>query len=250
MDNCERMGLKGLSVTIPHKEAVMGLLTEIEPAAHEIGAVNTVVFEEDGARKGYNTDYRAAMDCLLEAIPHQSTERQPLLGKTALLLGAGGVCRAIAWALKDAGAEIIISGRSQDRADDLASAFGGSTLPWEKRHDIIPDILINGTPLGMFPKLDQSPYDGKRLDPDTIVFETIYNPGQTLLVKLARQAECQVITGVDMFIRQAEYQYKLFTHTKPPTELMQQALARAINPAQTWDDSDIQDDGPEHDTRA
>ncbi|QDS87051.1 Shikimate dehydrogenase [Rosistilla ulvae] len=234
MENCQRMGIKGLSVTIPHKEEVMEYLTEIEASAHEIGAVNTIVFDGD-KRRGFNTDYRAAMDCLMESVEHDASSDEPLRGKTALLLGAGGVCRAIAWGLRQRGADIIVTGRSPARAEALAASVGGNAIAWEHRHDPEADILINGTPLGMYPNLDQSPYDGNQLRAETTVFETIYNPGQTLLVKLARQKGCKIVTGVDMFIRQAAYQYKLFTGKEPPISVMRQALARAVNPAQTWD---------------
>ena len=126
---------------------------------------------------GYNTDYRAAMDCLQEALATQNTlqklqqdeeevvrEDELFRGRGALILGAGGVARAIAYGLRQRGAIVAVANRSVDRADELARAVGGRALPWASRYDIRPGIIINCTPVGMHPDVDRTPYDQEKLD--------------------------------------------------------------------------------------
>lgn len=228
IEACPELGIRGLSVTIPHKEATLDLMTRAEAAATGIGAVNTVIFDGN-ERLGYNTDYRAAMECLIAAVGARVDDEQPLQGKSALILGAGGVARAIGWGLHQKGASVTFTSRSE-RSQRLAEEIGGTTVPWGERHEPTTDLLINATPVGMHPDLDSTPYRGDELNPDTIVFETIYNPERTLLIKDARTAGCRTITGVEMFVRQAAYQYKLFTDREPPIELMREALKKATNP--------------------
>lgn len=229
IDACPQLGIRGLSVTIPHKEAALDLMTRAEAAATGIGAVNTIVFDGE-ERLGYNTDYRAAMECLLEAMGVNEGDEQPLSGKSALVLGAGGAARAVGWGLHQKGAKVQFTSRTPERAERLASDIGGSTVPWADRHEPRVDLLVNATPVGMHPDLDSTPFRGDLINPDCIVFETIYNPERTLLIKDARAAGCQTITGVEMFVRQAAYQYRLFTDRQPPIELMRQALKTATNP--------------------
>ncbi len=125
---------------------------------------------------------------------------------------------------------MAISSRTQDRSEKLARDVGGRALPWNARYDIRPGILINGTPIGMHPEVDESPYAKEKLFESMLVFDTVYNPEQTLLIKDARHAGCQVITGVEMFIRQAAYQYKLFTGRAPDAELLRRTLKAATSP--------------------
>jgi 3-dehydroquinate dehydratase/shikimate dehydrogenase len=217
-----------LSVTIPHKEAVLPFLTQAEAAVNGIGAANTIVFDGD-ERVGFNTDYRAAMDCLTDTLTN-TDGKGDFRGRTVKILGAGGAARAIGWGLKQRGADVIFTNRSMDRAGELAMELGCRVLPWEERHEIACGVLVNCTPCGMHPDLDSTPYDGNRLDSRMIVFDTVYNPEQTLLVKHARQAGCTVISGVDMFVRQAAYQYKLFTGREAPLSMMRETLKRATSP--------------------
>lgn len=219
----------GLSVTIPHKETILPLLSQAESAAQGIGAANTVIFAGREAA-GYNTDYRAAMECLDTAMAMKSKDAQPFKDKTVLLLGAGGVSRAIGYGLKQRGANVLVCSRTEIKSHALAQAIGGKPLDWSARYSVDPAMVVNGTPVGMFPDVDETPYDGARLNEGTIVFDTIYNPESTLLVRRAREQGCIVITGVDMFIRQACYQYKLFTGKEPPVAEMQKVLRKAISP--------------------
>lgn len=226
---CHQEEIGGLSVTIPHKQSVLQMLTQAESAAQGIGACNTIVFNGED-RIGYNTDYRAAMDCLNEGLNKIHEEPNPFEGKSALLLGAGGVSRAIGWGLAQRRVRVAITSRNFDSASQLAREFGGRAVPWDERHSVQPNILVNGTPIGMFPEMDETPFRGDKLDPRTLVFDTIYNPEQTLLIRNARAAGCPVITGLSMFVRQAAYQYKLFTGLEPPVKVMVKTIKRAISP--------------------
>ncbi|MFN3189549.1 MAG: shikimate dehydrogenase [Aureliella sp.] len=240
MQWCKEFGVGGLSVTIPHKESIMPLLSEVEAAAKGIGAINTVAIRGEDAA-GYNTDYRAAMDCLEEALKTQHTiqnvdeglrEDDLFRGRGALILGAGGAARAIAFGLRQRGATVAISSRTHERSTQLARDIGGRALPWASRYDIKPGILVNCTPVGMHPDVDSSPYSEKNLNPDMIVFDTVYNPEQTVLVKRARDTGCFVINGLDMFVRQAAYQFKLFTGMEPPIKEMRTTVKRITSPVQ------------------
>jgi 3-dehydroquinate dehydratase/shikimate dehydrogenase len=229
IEHCTELGIQGLSVTIPHKEAALEFCTQAETSVKGIGAVNTVVFD-DRDILGYNTDYRAAMDCLTQCLKIDKSRERPLQGMTAMVLGAGGVARAIAWGLRQRHAEVLISSRSYDRAQLLAAELGCRAVEWELRYEPKIHLLVNGTPIGMHPDLNSSPFDASRLNEYLVVFDTVYNPENTLLIKNAQRAQCRVITGVDMFVRQAAYQYKLFTGRDAPVELMRKTIREATNP--------------------
>lgn len=231
LQHCRVLGIKGLSVTIPHKEAVIAKCNKVESVVRGIGAVNTMIFDDDGSVRGYNTDYRAAMDSLFRVMGLDVHAEKPLKDIKALVLGAGGVSKAIAYGLAQRGAVVVIASRTKGRAAALAEAVGGKVIEWDLRHHFQPDVLINGTPVGMHPKMDVTPWDQKYLRSGSVVFDTVYNPEQTLLVKQARQAGCKVITGVDMFIRQAALQFQLFTGDEAPADLMRETLKRTIGPA-------------------
>lgn len=233
---CRVSRIAGLSVTIPHKESMLKLVNAAESAANGIGAINTVAFREDETT-GYNTDYRAAMDCLTEALRTQRTLQNQtgrdddlFRGRGVLLLGAGGVARAIGYGLRQRGAVVSIASRTLSRSEQLAREIGGRALPWNERHSITPGILVNCSPIGMHPDLEGTPYDKEKFLPDTIVFDTVYNPEQTLFVKDARAAGCFIINGLDMFVRQAAYQYKLFTGREPNIPLLRQTVKKATSP--------------------
>jgi 3-dehydroquinate dehydratase / shikimate dehydrogenase len=227
-------GIRGLSVTIPHKEAVLRKLAKFDPAVKGIGAANTIVFEKtpEGSQMiGYNTDYRAALDSLDRAMQPPEYDRGQVEGKTVLVLGAGGAARAIVYGLKRRGANVIVAGRTSARAEQLATQMQCRAVDWSARHSVSPDVLINCTPVGMHPNLDESPFEKHHLRPAMVVFDTVYNPENTLLVKDARSQSCTVVTGVEMFVRQASLQFTLFSGKDSPWELMRDVLKRAIGPA-------------------
>ena len=231
LQHCRALGIRGLSVTIPHKEAVIARCNKVESIVRDIGAVNTLVFDDDGTVRGYNTDYRAAMDSLLKLLSIDKDAELPFKGLKCLVLGAGGVSKAIAFGLVKRGATVVVTSRTKERATKLAESVGGKAIEWGMRHHYAPDILINGTPVGMHPKMDDTPWNEKYLKSDMVVFDTIYNPEQTLLIKQSRAEGCRTITGVDMFIRQAALQFKLFTGEDAPSDLMRDTLKRTIGPA-------------------
>ncbi len=232
LDEAGEWGIRGLSVTIPHKEAVLRKVAKFEPAVKGIGAANTIVFEGK-ILVGYNTDQRAAMDALDRAMQPPQYDRGPIEGKTVLVLGAGGVARSIVFGLKRRGATVVITSRTSSRAQQLADKMECRTTEWHNRHSIAPDVLINCTPVGMHPNVDETPYEKHYLRPSMVVFDTVYNPENTLLVKDAHSQSCTVVTGVEMFIRQASLQFNLFTGKDSPWELMRDVLKRAIGPAKT-----------------
>jgi len=231
LEKGKSIGVHGLSVTIPHKEEALRICTQAESSASGIGAVNTLIFDGDDVL-GYNTDYRAAMDCVEELFKIDRQQERPMQGITALVLGAGGVSRAVAWGLRQRYAEVLIASRTFERAQILAAEIGCRAIEWEQRHEPRIHLLVNGTPLGMHPDVDTSPYNAANLNQYLAVFDTVYNPENTLLIKHAIQAQCRVITGVDMFVRQAAYQYKLFTGREAPSDLMRTTIKDATNPVQ------------------
>ncbi|MFN0020461.1 MAG: shikimate dehydrogenase [Pirellulaceae bacterium] len=228
--DCKELGIKGLSITIPHKEEILRHVDKFDEPSQQIGAANTVVWV-DGERRAYNTDYKAAMSSIDGAFGGNEEGGSSLKGKTALVLGAGGVARAIVFGLQRRGADVIIASRTAERADELANKFHVRSTAWSLRHTIKPDLLVNCTPVGMHPNLDESPFDQMYLKAGMVVFDTIYNPEQTLLIKQARESACEVITGVEMFVGQAAHQFRLFTGEDAPAEMMRQVVRRAISAA-------------------
>jgi 3-dehydroquinate dehydratase/shikimate dehydrogenase len=134
------------------------------------------------------------------------------------------------YGLERRGAKMTIASRTRPRASQLAETFGGRVVDWPARHVADAEIIINCTPVGMHPNVDESPYNKSHLKPSMIVFDTVYNPESTLLLKEARSRGCHVVTGVDMFIHQAALQFLLFTGREAPEALMRETLKRAIGP--------------------
>lgn len=229
IDACPAFGIRGISITIPHKETALRYCTQAEASSSGIGAINTMIFDEDD-RLGYNTDYRAAMDCIIDTYKTSSQSAHGMQGLRVLILGAGGVSRAIAWGLKQRGAEVTIANRTYERAAILANELSARSVHWDDRHGVSPQLLVNCTAVGMHPNVDSTPYEQVALNQFMVVFDTVYNPENTLLVKQAREARARVITGVDMFVRQAAYQYKLFTGRDASTSHMRSAIKEATSP--------------------
>lgn len=226
----EWLGIKGMSVTIPHKEAIVALLNSKDGAVERTLSCNTVVIEGD-KWVGHNTDYRAAIDSLENALGGRTDneDTSPLLDKQVLILGAGGVARSIAFGLQRRGAVITITNRHDERATNLAEEVGGRTVTWSSRASQVPDIMINCTPVGMHPDVDDTPVPpGAFSKTGMIVFDTVYHPENTMFLKLARERGCETITGVEMFVQQAAHQFKLYTGREAPLETMRLALKRKL----------------------
>jgi 3-dehydroquinate dehydratase/shikimate dehydrogenase len=222
--------LSGYSVTIPHKEAAARVAGQRDVTAEKVGAANTLVAVDDGF-VAHNTDAQAAIDSLREHLPGAGEgTAAPLSSRTVLLLGAGGLGRAIAHALRRERVALTIANRTPDRAEKLAEEVGCKHVDWAARHNVVCDTLINCTSVGMHPNLDESPIHNSFLKSSLMVFDTIYTPETTMLVREARARGCHVLTGVDMFVRQAGLQFKLFTGQDPPLDTMKILVRRALSP--------------------
>jgi 3-dehydroquinate dehydratase/shikimate dehydrogenase len=222
--------VSGYSVTIPHKEGASALAAHLDERARETGAANTLVRRDDGFH-AWNTDYQAAYDSVRGHLPIGEDNLPLELNRChVLVLGAGGAARALAHALHRAGSNIAVSSRTAERAEALASEVDGKSFDWEARHTVNCDILVNCTPIGMHPNVDDSPIHKGFLRPGMAVFDTVYNPESTLLIKDARARGCIVVTGVEMFVRQAALQFELFTGQAASLDSMREAMRRALSP--------------------
>jgi 3-dehydroquinate dehydratase/shikimate dehydrogenase len=230
MTMARQFSVRGLSVTIPHKENIVPLLTHTDQAVDHIGAANTVVIDSYD-RRGYNTDCQAVIESI-DASLGRGGDVDVLAGRTALVLGTGGVAKAVCYALYQRNVKLVVSHyKDLGKAEDLAHKWQGKAVEWNNRYHIAADMLVNCTPVGMHPDVNLTPYDGDQLNRAMIVFDMVYNPEQTLLIKDARKKECSVVTGVDMFVRQAAHQFKLFTGEEPPADLMRDVVRRSIGAA-------------------
>ncbi|NYT07933.1 MAG: shikimate dehydrogenase [Methanomicrobiales archaeon] len=208
---CHDLDFRALSVTIPFKSSIMEHLSGIEPDAGEIGAVNTVVWC-GGRSYGSNTDWIGIRDALTDA-----------RGSKAVVLGAGGAAAAAVYALKALSMEITVLNRTVSTAEDLAGRFGCESGPPEAFDRADPDIVINATPVGMEPDT-HSPLKKSQLKPSMTVFDLVYTPAETPLLRLARAAGCRVIPGTEMFVRQAAAQFRHFTGISAPLDLVRSMM--------------------------
>lgn len=223
------LGIKGYSVTIPHKKAALDFAPKKEVNAKAIGAANTLFLDEDGQWCAKNTDYNAALESIKLGL-HMKNPELTLSGQRVLLLGCGGVARAIGLALAREGAAITLTNRSKDRGEELAQELGCNFVTWANRGSVGCEILVNCTPIGMFPNMDQTPYEQHWFNDGMVVFDTIYNPENTLFLKEAREHECYVVSGLEMFVRQAAAQFKRFTGHEVPLKQMAQTLREGMSP--------------------
>ena len=222
-------GLHGISVTIPHKVAVINHLTKAEAAVEKIGACNTVVFRQMGERVGYNTDYIAAITGIEVACGGNILDEESVLkNRRALVLGSGGAGMALAYGLVHRGAMVTVTDADSERAVELAKHLGCEHVRWDMRESMQVDIVVNCTPLGMYPKVDETPFSKGSLRSNMLVFDAVYNPEHTLLIKSAQDKGCKVVTGVEMFVGQACYQFKLFTGEKTSAAKMRLLVKDAI----------------------
>ncbi len=209
------LGLRGASVTLPHKEAVMEHLDEIDETARAIKAVNTLV-NDQGRIKGLNSDGVGAVQAL--------RERTSIQGKSVAVLGAGGAARAVAHAVSSAGGRVTLFNRTPARGEALASDLGAEFRPLEEFHGRGHQILINTTPVGMWPRTDATPVPADRLAEGMTVMDIVYNPLKTRLLKEAEAAGCAVIDGLAMFVYQGAVQFECWTGLKAPVAMMRLAV--------------------------
>jgi 3-dehydroquinate dehydratase/shikimate dehydrogenase len=214
----EDLPLSGFSVTIPHKRRIMRYLDFVDPLARRIGAVNTV-WRKAGKWRGTNTD--------AEAVARPLAKLVDLSKATVLIAGNGGAARSAACALSDGGATIAITGRNPDRVRAFARSMGAENLTLDQACARHFDVVINATSVGMWPNVKDCPF------PDTIpgdiVFDLVYNPLETELIRRARAQGRQVVPGVKMFIEQAVRQFEIWTGETAPRAAMEAAALDALS---------------------
>ncbi len=220
---------RGFSVTIPHKEEAARYVGErIDPLARQIGAVNTLVADGDSYR-GYNTDCAGALDAIVEAL---GCEPNDLAGMDVAVLGAGGAARAVVAGLRRHGASVTLYNRRLDRARALAGEFGCRVGPWEQRSAAGKSgLLVNCTSVGLWPAVDESPLPPDALNAATVVFDTVYNPAETCLLRDARGAGCRTIDGLTMFVNQAAAQFEVWTGLQPDKGFLRRVAQTALGSA-------------------
>ena len=226
-------GFCGLSVTIPHKEEIIEYLDDVEPLARKVGSVNTVVHDSRGLR-GSTTDGRGA----LKALEGASVD---LAGKRVLFLGSGGAARAVAFAMADSGlpSRMTILGRTPSKVEALVSDLadsgpvevGGGNLAEEIAESVAAhDVLVQSTPVGMSGvSEDESPVPVAALSSHHTVFDMVYSPRVTRLLRDAEAAGCTVVGGEEMFVHQAALQFELWTGQPAPITVMRNAFQRAAD---------------------
>ena len=211
--------IKGMSVTLPHKSAVIQWLDEVDEAAARMGAVNTVVNRE-GRLIGHNTDAPGALKALREKVEPR--------GRSCLIIGAGGAARAIGFVLKGHGAFLTVANRNAARGERLARSLECPYVPLTEVKSVRADVLIQTTPVGMFPREKECPVPGDLLAPGMVVMDIIYNPLETRLLRLARDRGCLTISGLDMFIHQGAEQFRLWSGIEAPVSDMKRAVREAL----------------------
>jgi 3-dehydroquinate dehydratase / shikimate dehydrogenase len=208
-----KLPVSGFSVTIPHKQKILRYLDHVGPLAKRIGAVNTV-WRKAGRWRGTNTD----VDGVLKPL-----SRHLRLGHaTVLVAGCGGAARAAAFALRDAGADVTVTGRDLRRASVLAKAVNAKVVSLAQASDAAYDALVHATPVGMHPKVDDNLFPDSI--PADVVFDMVYNPHETQLLKHASEQGCEIIYGASMFLEQAAQQFEIWSGETAPRLVMQKAL--------------------------
>jgi shikimate dehydrogenase len=223
MAGVRALGVAGLSVTVPHKVAVMRYLDRLDEAARQVGAVNTVVVE-GGALVGYNTDVAGAMRALE---PHLGS----FAGRRCLIIGAGGAARAIGFGLWQRGADLIIANRSVERGRALAADLACRFVPLSEVLSVSCDCVIQATTVGMAPGPDRSPVPPQLLRPGMVAMDIVYKPLRTRFLRDAEERGCTPISGLDMLLEQAVEQFRLWTG-RTPREALAAALREAMRGAE------------------
>ena len=249
------LDFNGFSVTIPHKHSLLAYVHAkagfVEPLADEIGAANTLIIGwqrqakladgltsmetpvETGRQRrlaAYNTDYAGALDAITAGM---GIERGDLKDVPVAVVGAGGVSRGIVAGLSDAGARVTIYNRTVERAKELAADFaceaaGLDDLGQAAETQNLASLLVNCTSIGMHPNVDATPVPAEYLKPDMVVFDTVYNPAETLLLKQAKAKGAKTIDGITMFVNQAAAQFQLFTTHPANTDLMRRVVLDSL----------------------
>jgi 3-dehydroquinate dehydratase/shikimate dehydrogenase len=215
----QEIPIQGLSVTMPHKQEIMAHLEKTDPLSAKIGACNTVLRAQDGKLYGFNTDVAGIIGPL--------EKRMSLRGAKALVLGAGGAARAAVFGLRDKGADVFILNRTSETAQKLARQSGSKTIKKEAVAKTAFDVIINATPIGMAGQKAAPLLEGKDLN-TKLVFDLVYNPLETPLIRLARQQSIPFITGVEMFVQQGARQFEIWTGKPAPEEEMLRVVIHSL----------------------
>jgi 3-dehydroquinate dehydratase/shikimate dehydrogenase len=211
--------IQGLSITMPLKQEIMAHLEKTDPLSAKIGACNTVLRAQDGKLYGFNTD--------VAGITGPIEKRISLRGAKALVLGAGGAARAAVFGLRDKGAEVFILNRTAETAQKLARQSGSKTIKKDALAKTPFDVIINATPIGMAGIKGNQILEAKDLN-TKLVFDLVYNPLETPLLRLARQKGIPIITGIEMFVQQGARQFEIFTGKPAPEEEMLRVVIHAL----------------------
>ncbi|CAO2834249.1 unnamed protein product [Amaranthus hypochondriacus] len=223
----------GYSVTIPHKMAALECCDEVDPIAKAIEAVNCLVKKpRDGKLAGYNFDYVGAIEAIEEGLQDGGSVApvSPLAGKLFVVVGAGGAGKALAYGGKAKGARVVIANRTLESAVNLASKLDGEALSLDELDNFAPEdgmILVNTTSVGMKPKTNETPISKKALRHYALVFDAVYAPKLTRLLREAQEEGAIIVYGTEMLANQAFRQFEQFTGMPAPKELMREALAKS-----------------------
>ena len=212
-------GVRGFSVTLPHKQKIFAHLDDVEPLAARIGAVNTVTVRNDGSLYGGNTDYLGVLRALERKVKLQ--------GARVVIYGGGGSARAAAFALAQAGAQVFVCARRPEAARKLAEAVGGEPILRSDIRRLEFDALLNATPIGMFPQEKVSPLAASELN-CSLVMDLIYRPIRTKLLRLAASRKVACVSGVEMFLAQGFAQWEHWMGSRAPESIMRNAVLRAL----------------------
>jgi 3-dehydroquinate dehydratase/shikimate dehydrogenase len=212
-------GIRGFSVTIPHKQNILKHLKDCDPLAEEIGAVNTVIVRRNGSLYGCNTDYLGVLRAL--------EKKLRIKGSRILIFGAGGAARAAAFALVRSGAAVAICARREKAAMELARTFGAETVPRAALRTEFFDVILNATPVGMHPHGRVSPLAPSELN-CRLVMDLINRPQRTQLLKIAARKGIAAVPGVEMLIAQGIAQWEIWMEKRAPEVIMRRAVLAAL----------------------
>ena len=213
------LGIKGASITIPHKISVIKFLDELDDTAEKMGAVNTVI-NRHGVLIGYNSDSLGAVKALLE--------KTAIKDKDVVILGAGGAARAIGFGIISQGGRVTIINRTAAKGEKLARDLRSEFQPLSDLKKAKCQILINTTPVGMIPDTDAMPVRKEHLEKSIVVMDVVYNPLKTRLLMEAENIGCVTIDGVSMFVYQGAFQFELWTGMKAPVDVMKKAVLNTL----------------------
>ncbi len=214
------LDIRGVSITIPFKTEVMAYLDELDEDALRIGAVNTILHDNNGRLRGFNTDWTGLIRDLEESLE--------IRGKTFAILGAGGAARAAVYGILKKGGIPVIVNRTIERGEEMARKFGCPFYPLSEIERVKADCLINTTSVGMAPNSEKTPVGRESLANYRWVMDTIYNPLKTSLLRNAEEAGRIVLPGIGMFVHQGAEQIKIWTGMDPPREFMREIVLEKL----------------------